>query len=111
MFGKIKEKINNGVTKMRKYEFKEFIENDLDREIFEEVALRQIRESYIENDNKKELSENQEKQLINQMWSSLIDNIYQKVKNEVKSDDIEYWKLKIKELNVVEQINNSFQEY
>ena len=96
---------------MRKYEFKEFIENDLDRERFEEVALRQIRESYIENDNKKELSENQEKQLINQMWSSFIDNIYQKVKNEVKSDDIEYWKLKIQELNVVEQINNSFQEY
>lgn len=96
---------------MRKYEFKEFIESDLDRERFEEIALRQIRESYIENDTKKELSENQEKQLINQMWNSLIDNIYQKVKNEVKSEDIEYWKLKIQELNVVEQINNSFQEY
>ena len=69
---------------MRKYDFKELMENTLDRERFVEVALRQIRESYGENDKKKKLSENKEKELINQMWSSLIDNIYQKVKNEVK---------------------------
>ena len=47
---------------MKKYEFREYIENDLNREKFEEVALRQIRESFKESSPKTELSGNQEKQ-------------------------------------------------
>lgn len=96
---------------MRKYEFREYIESDLNREKFEEVALRQIRESYKENNPKKELTENQEKQMLKQMWENLIESTYQKMKTQVKSNNIEAWKLKIDELNLVEEINNSFQEY
>lgn len=97
---------------MKKYEFREYIESDLDREKFEEIAIKQIRESYRENGSKnKELSENQEKQLIKQMWENLIESIYQKMKTQVKSNNVEAWKLKIDELNLVEEINNSFQEY
>ena len=96
---------------MRKYEFREYIESDLDREKFEEVAARQIRDSFKESNLKKELSENQEKQMLKQMWENLIESTYQKMKTQVKSNNIEAWKLKIDEVNLVEEINNSFQEY
>lgn len=96
---------------MRKYEFREFIEKDLDREKFEEIALRQIRESYKESNQKKELKESQERQMLKQMWENLIESTYQKMKTQVESNNIEEWKLKIEELNLVEEINNSFQDY
>lgn len=96
---------------MKKYEFREYIENDLNREKFEEVALRQIRESFKESSPKTELSENQEKQMLKQMWENMIESTYQKMKNQVKSKNIEAWKLRINELNLVEEINNSFQDY
>ncbi len=95
---------------MKKYEFREYIENDLNREKFEEVALRQIRESFKESSPKTELSENQEKQMLKQMWENMIESTYQKMKTKVKSNNIEAWKLKIDELNLVEEINNSFQD-
>ena len=96
---------------LKKYEFREYIESDLNREKFEEVALRQIRDSFKENNPKKELSENQEKQILKQMWENIIDSTYQKMKTQVKSNNIEAWKSKIEELNLVEEINNSFQDY
>lgn len=96
---------------MKKYEFREYIENDLNKEKFEEVALRQIRLHFKESNSKKELSESQEKQMLKQMWENMIESIYQKMKNQIKSKNVEAWKLKIDEVNLVEEINNSFQEY
>ncbi|MCR1952739.1 hypothetical protein NSA50_17080 [Clostridium sp. DSM 100503] len=96
---------------MKKYEFREYIENDLNKEKFEEVALRQIRLHFKESNSKKELSESQEKQMLKQMWENMIESIYQKMKNQIKSKNVEAWKLKIDEVNLVEEINNSFQDY
>ena len=96
---------------LKKYEFREYIESDLNREKFEEVVLRQIRESFKESNPKKELKESQEKQILKQMWENLIESTYQKMKTQVKSNNHEAWKLKIEELNLVEEINNSFQDY
>lgn len=95
---------------MTRIEFKEYIEERLNRELFEEKAIRSIKEQAAEADNKnKELSDYQVKQIIKQMWSQVIENSYIQIKKEIKkSHSIEDWKIRIDELSEI--INESFTE-
>lgn len=95
---------------MTRIEFKEYIEERLNKELFEEKAIRSIKEQAAEADNKnKELSDYQVKQIIKQMWSQVIENAYIQIKKEIKnSHSIEDWKIRIDELSEI--INESFTE-
>lgn len=91
---------------MTRIEFKEYIEERLNRELFEEKAIRSIKEQAAEADNKnKELSDYQ----VKQMWSQVIENAYIQIKKDIKkSHSIDDWKKRIDELSEV--INESFVE-
>lgn len=95
---------------MTRIEFKEYIEERLNRELFEEKAIRSIKEQAAEADDKnKELSDYQVKQIIKQMWSQVIENAYIQIKKDIKkSHSIDDWKKRIDELSEI--INESFTE-
>ena len=95
---------------MTRIEFKEYIEERLNRESFEEKAIRSIKEQAAEADDKnKELSDYQVKQIIKQMWSQVIENAYIQIKKYIKkSHSIDDWKIRIDELSEI--INESFTE-
>lgn len=94
---------------MTRIEFKKYIEERLNRELFEEFAAKSIKEMTAESDGKT-LSRYQEKEMIKQMWNQVIENAYINVKNNVKKKATEEdWKNKIDEL--VESINDSFNEF
>lgn len=95
---------------MTRLEFKKYIEEKLDRELFEEKAMKSIKERAGESDDEqKELSENQVKQIIKQMWSQIIENAYVQIKKDIKKKhSIDDWKKKIDELSEI--INESFNE-
>lgn len=91
---------------MTRIEFKNYIEERLNRELFEESAAKSIKEMVAENDSKT-LKPYQEKEMIKQMWNQVIENAYMNVKNNVnKKATEEDWKNKIDEL--VDSINDSF---
>lgn len=91
---------------MTRIEFKNYIEERLNRELFEESAAKSIKEMAAENDSKT-LKPYQEKEMIKQMWNQVIENAYMNVKNNVKKKATEEdWKNKIDEL--VDSINDSF---
>lgn len=94
---------------MTRIEFKNYIEERLNRELFEESAAKSIKEMSAESDGKT-LKPYQEKEMIKQMWNQVIENAYINVKNNVKKKATEEdWKNKIDEL--VESINDSFSEF
>lgn len=94
---------------MTRIEFKKYIEERLNRDLFEESAAKSIKEMTAESDGKT-LSRYQEKEMIKQMWNQVIENAYINVKNNVKKKATEEdWKNKIDEL--VESINDSFNEF
>lgn len=94
---------------MTRIEFKKYIEERLNRDLFEESATKSIKEMTPESDGKT-LSRYQEKEMIKQMWNQVIENAYINVKNNVKKKATEEdWKNKIDEL--VESINDSFSEF
>ncbi|CAM2078779.1 MAG: hypothetical protein NSGCLCUN01_02983 [uncultured Clostridium sp.] len=89
---------------MTRVEFKKYIEEILNRELFEESVAKSIKEMSAESDGKT-LSRYQEKEMIKQMWNQVIENAYINVKNNVKKKATEEdWKNKIDEL--VESIND-----
>ncbi|WP_133016472.1 hypothetical protein [Clostridium cuniculi] len=91
---------------MTRIEFKNYIEEKLNRELFEESAAKSIKEMATENESKT-LKPYQEKEMIKQMWNQVIENAYMNVKNNVKKKATEEdWKSKIDEL--VDSINDSF---
>lgn len=94
---------------MTRIEFKKYIEERLNRELFEESSAKSIKEMSAESDGKT-LSRYQEKEMIKQMWNQVIENAYINVKNNVKKKATEEdWKNKIDEL--VDRINDSFNEF
>lgn len=94
---------------MTRIEFKKYIEERLNRALFEESAAKSIKEMTAESDGKT-LSRYQEKEMIKQMWNQVIENDYINVKNNVKKKATEEdWKNKIDEL--VDSINDSFNEF
>lgn len=94
---------------MKRMEFKNYIEEKLNKKLFEENAAKSIKEMAAE-DESKTLSEYQEKEIIKQMWNQVIENAYINIKNAVKKKaPEEEWRNKIDEL--VDSINDSFNEF
>ena len=91
---------------MKRIDFKNYIEEKLNKKLFEENAEKSIKEMAVENESKT-LSEYQKQELIKQMWNQVIENAYINIKNAVnKKDTEEEWKRRIDEL--VNSINDSF---
>lgn len=79
-------------------EFKNYVEKKLNKELFEEAERIRI-EQMIEENNGKQISSSQKKDMVKQMWNQIIENTYINMKNSIKKKATEEdWKNEIDEL-------------
>lgn len=92
-------------------EFKNFLEEKLNKEKFYEMAENQIIESAKEVEKAKIPNKSQMKSLIDNDWNNLISAQYNSIKSSIKKNKInnyDAWVEKIDEVELIEQLNDSF---
>lgn len=92
-------------------EFKNFLEEKLNKEKFYEMAENQIIESAKEVEKAKIPNKSQMKSLIDNAWNNLISTQYNYIKSSIKKNKInnyDAWVEQIGTVELIEQLNDSF---
>lgn len=95
-------------------EFRDFIEDKLNKYKFEESVRNSIKEQNMEVEEKYRINENQATIIINQNWNNLLSIQYDNVKSKMSKkdkDNYDSWVKKIDELELIDGLNNSFSEF